>query len=302
MHVVKRFDPWRGKLCTCPKKYSLQPYTGCSHRCLYCYATSYIRVKKAKPKKDFIRRLIADVRKIDLRLPINMSTSSDPYTPEEEKFNLTRRALEILIPRGAKLLITTKGVILRRDVDIISHGNVAVMVTITTLDNSLASIIEPYAPLPTARLKLLEILRESEVPFGVRIDPIIPLLNDDTEALKDLVDTVINLGAKHITTSTYKARHDSLSRLISAFPDLRDNLSKVYLEEGQKINNYWYLPLSMRKKLLAPVIKKATSCGISVATCREGFGIYAPSCDGSHLIPMRIEPERKIQKFPKYFF
>ncbi|MEX0567576.1 MAG: radical SAM protein [Candidatus Njordarchaeota archaeon] len=293
MYVVKRFDPWKSSLCTCPPKYSLQPYTGCSHKCLYCYVTSYIKARKAKPKKDFIQKLIADLRKIDLSLPINMSTSSDPYTPEEGKFILTRRALEIMVPKAAKILITTKGTILQRDIDIISQGNVAVMVTITTLDDSLASIIEPYAPRPSARLKMLEILGNNKVPFGVRIDPIIPYINDDLGTLKDLVDIVVNLGAKHIVTSTYKARPDSLRRLTNAFPDLENKLNRLYSKESPKISNYRYLPADKRKSLLMPIIQRAIDRGVSVATCREGFGMHAPSCDGSHLIPIRIRAKTK---------
>ncbi|MEM2014385.1 MAG: radical SAM protein, partial [Desulfurococcaceae archaeon] len=57
LKVIREFDPWKSPLCTCPRKYSLHPYTGCDHSCLYCYATSYIRSRKSVPKKKFLEAL-----------------------------------------------------------------------------------------------------------------------------------------------------------------------------------------------------------------------------------------------------
>ena len=290
--MIRDFDPWRGELCTCPPKYSLQPYTGCSHKCIYCYATSYIRTKNAKPKKKFISRLIRDLKHIDLRRPINMSTSSDPYLPEEHNYRLTRQALEILIPIGAKILITTKGTLIERDVDIIRGGNVAVMITITTLDEGLARIIEPNAPSPSMRLSLIKILSKNNIPVGVRIDPIIPYVNDDKNQLIELVDKVVEYGAQHIVTSTYKAKADNFKRVITAFSELESKLIKLYKSSPEKHSGYLYLRRNLRKKILDPVIGEALRLNITVATCREGFSQYSPSCDGTHLIPMKIKARR----------
>ncbi|MBS7629611.1 radical SAM protein, partial [Candidatus Bathyarchaeota archaeon] len=91
MGVIGPFDPWSSKMCTCPKKYSLSPYTGCSHRCLYCYITSYISNPfEARPKKEFLKRLTYELERIDRRVPICMASSSDPYVHIESKLGLTR--------------------------------------------------------------------------------------------------------------------------------------------------------------------------------------------------------------------
>ncbi len=269
----------------------MHPYTGCSHKCLYCYAYSYIGFKESSAKKDFIRRLRRDLRFIPRDIIINMSTSSDPYPPIEKKLQLTRKTVEILLLEKRPLLITTKSDIVTRDIDILAKGPVSVMITITTLDNSLAKKLEPGAPSPSARLEAIKILVKNQIPVGVRVDPVIPFLNDDNAV--DVVEEVARLGVKFIVTSTYKAKLDNFKRLVEAFPELENKLRTLYYKEGIFINGYKYLPHNVRRQLLLPVIRKARSLGLEYATCREGFTdklfFNARSCDGSHLINLRVD-------------
>jgi len=295
--VLSVFDPWSSPLCTCPFKYSLHPYTGCSHQCLYCYATSYIRVERSTPKKDFIKRLLRDLERANPQIPISMSNSSDPYPPEEAAYKLTRKTLEILLPRGFKVLVVTKGALVARDADLLSKGNAAVTMTITTLDENLAKRLEPGAPSPRERINALRVLVEHNVPVGVRVDPIIPFLNDDESEIKELIETLASIGVKFIVTSTYKARPDNLKRMKKGFPEIADKLDRLYRASGEWVRGYWYLPLILRKKLLRPVIEAARKMGLEYATCREGLTsrewFNAKSCDGTHLIPLRVEPKKK---------
>jgi len=284
--VLRLFDPWKNPLCTCRSKYSLHPYTGCSHQCLYCYATAYIGRRNSYPKEDFIRKLKRDLSRADRRLFVNISTSSDPYPPIEKNLMLTRRALEILVNEGFKILITTKSDLVSRDIDLLSKTTSVVSITITTLDEELAKIIEPYAPNPMDRLKAVEKLLSKGIPVCVRIDPIIPGLNDDLLSLKNLISTLSSIGVQHIVTSTYKARFDSLNRLIKLFPEKRDYWLKLYIGDGERIDGYMYLKREVRFKILEPIIRFSVEQGLSVATCREGLGpefLRAPSCDGQHL-------------------
>ena len=132
--LITPFDPWKGKLCTCPKKYSFSPYTGCSHACIYCYITSYIpNAFNARLKKDLFRRLKKELHKVDTY--ISMSNSSDPYTPEEEKLKATRKCLHIFKENRVATLIITKSHLVARDIDLLSKMKVAVSISITTLDN-----------------------------------------------------------------------------------------------------------------------------------------------------------------------
>ncbi|MEM1635011.1 MAG: radical SAM protein [Thermosphaera sp.] len=286
--VLKRFDPWRSSLCTCPLKYTLHPYTGCSHYCLYCYASSYIGRKMSTPKRDFINHLIKDLSKIEPKHIIELSTSSDPYPPIEEWIQLTRKTLEILSQRELKILITTKSTLVTRDIDLLIKSRIAVMITITTLENTLSKKLEPGAPSPSERLKAVRILSENEIPVGVRIDPIIPGINEDPFYIKELVDAVVDAGAIHIVTSTFKARMDSLKRLTEVFGD--NHLVELYKSRGEWIHGSLYLPVEERKRLLKPVVERAKNHGVSVATCREGLGkefFRAKSCDGSHMIGLK---------------
>ncbi len=285
LRVIKPFDPWRSSFCTCRPKYSLHPYTGCSHFCLYCYATAYIGRKPSMPKKMFLDRLRRDLNYINPRLFIELSSSSDPYPPLEKWMLLTRKSLEILVNR--KILITTKSDLVTRDYDLLLKTLSSVMITITTLDEELAAKLEPYAPPPWKRLEALKKLSDKGVPVGVRIDPIIPGLNDKPYMIKELVKTVKEHGARHIVTSTYKARYDNLGRMMNAFPEKKSIWRKLYIENGVKIHGYIYLVRDVREELLKPVIKYGLEEGLTVATCREGLGssfFKAPSCDGQHLI------------------
>lgn len=260
---------------------------------MYCYASSYIRgFSTSRPKVDLERRLLRDLAKIDRELPISMANSSDPYPPMELEVGLTRRCLSMLLPRGFKVMIITKSSIVARDVDLISKGNCAVSFTITTLDESLASIIEPKAPRPKERIKALKALSEAGVPCALRIDPIIPGLNDDEELIKRLVDEAVRAGVKHISSSTYKAKPDNFARMCRAFPDKEPYWRQLYLEEGVKIGGSTYMKESLRLQLMKMVKEIVESRGLTFSTCREGFPELTTSstCDATHLIPVRVRP------------
>jgi len=226
-----------------------------------------------------LRRLERDLKKADREKIVNISTSSDPYPTIELRYKLTRGALELLNKYGFKVLITTKGYLVVRDKDLLNKGNAAVMITITTLDESLAKKLEPGAPSPLRRLEALSELSSSGIPVGVRIDPIIPGVNDDPQELRELVAKVRDAGALHVVTSTYKAKPDNFKRMVAVFPHL-----KRHYERGIRIGRYLYLPKEERLRLLKPIVEEAERLGLTWAFCREGFPFKAPSCDGSHLI------------------
>ncbi len=262
--------------------------------CLYCYATSYVGRRRSIPKRDFIKNLALDLLKADPSMPVSMSNSSDPYPPEEAKHFLTREALKLLRRRGFKVLIVTKGSLVARDVDVLQGMKAAVTVTITTLDNSLAKKIEPGAPPPSDRVEAMKKLVEVGIPVGLRLDPVIPYLNDDIHNVRNVLDTVASIGVKFVVTSTFKARPDSLKRMCEAFPELCSKWVEVYRRKGTWFHGYWYAPPEMRAKLLRIVIEEARRRGMEYAVCREGFRgtdwFSAPSCDGTHLIEQRRYP------------
>jgi len=285
LSVIREFDPWGSRLCTCPHKFTLNPYTGCGHRCIYCYARPYIRnFNRPRPKNSLIVQLLKDLDRLPREALISMSESSDPYTPPEAVYGLTRRVLKIILGRGFRVLIVTKSDLVTRDKDLLSKHSTAVSITITTPNDDVAKIIEPGAPPPTRRLTAVKELSDVGIPVTVRIDPIIPGVNDSPEELEELVKRVAEAGAVQITSSTFKARWDSLKNLGNAFPNLRNRLYDMYVGKGERIKGYFYLPSAIRLKYMTLMKRLAEDHGLAFATCREGFtwlhtpGIY---CDGS---------------------
>ncbi len=288
LSVIRLFDPWKSPLCTCPLKLTLNPYTGCGHGCLYCYARSYIpNFSSPKPKKNLVRRLVKDLSRVPSNMLLELSASSDPYTPPEARLGLTRRVLELISRfRGCdlRLLIVTKSDLVVRDIDLLKDLRAAVAITITTLSSELASIIEPNAPDPERRLRAVKELSRAKVPVIVRIDPIIPFINDSYSELRDLVRAVSELGAVQVISSTYKARADSLRRLVKALPKVGSKLRDAYVLFGEKKHGSIYLSIDARIKYMMLMKNLCEELGLAFTTCREGLsylntpGIY---CDGS---------------------
>lgn len=289
MYLVRPFDPWRSPLCTCPAKYVLHPYTGCGHGCLYCYASSYVRdFFNPRPKEGFVRKLLRDLERLPIGSLVELSTSSDPYTPPEERLSVTRWALSELLERGFRVLVTTKSALVLRDIDVLLRyrDRVAVAITITTLDAGTAAVLEPGAPTPAERLKAVRKLSSSGVPTLVRVDPIVPYVNDDPSAVEELVEQVSRAGAVQVTSSTYKARPDSLSRLLKALPEVAPKIVEAY-RSGERVGGYTYLDRRTRYEYMKTVRGAALRAGLAFHTCREGFPELATrgfSCDGSSLV------------------
>lgn len=283
-YVIRPFDPWRSRLCTCPPKYSFDPYTGCEHGCLYCYASSYIKdFYNCRPKKDLLKNVRRDLKRIPIDSLISMSNSSDPYTPMEARLRLTRACLKEFVNHRIRLLIITKGVIVLRDIDLLKRLRCAVTMTITTLDKALSKGLEPHAPTPNMRLNALSTLSANDIPVGMRLDPIIPFLNDDR--IEELLKEAKNAGVRHIVASTFKPRYDSWRRMADEFPEEMDKLGRLF-RVGERIGRSWYLPREFRLKLMKNVAEICKRLGLTFACCREGFPQLhtAKTCDGSHLI------------------
>lgn len=283
--LIRSFDPWKGRLCTCPSKYSFDPYTGCAHRCIYCYASSYIRdFFNCRIKKNLIERVRRDLSRLPKGILISMSNSSDPYPPIENNLCLTRTCIEVFEKHDVRLLIITKSDIVLRDIDLIERMGAAVTITLTTLNEELARILEPGAPKPSRRIDVLKTLAETGVNVGLRLDPIIPYVNDND--FHEVIREARYIGVKHLVSSTFKPRHDSWKRILDAFPEIREKLEELYMKNGVKIGRSMYIPRNIRFRLMEKVAVECREHGIPFATCREGLRELhtSPTCDGSHLI------------------
>ncbi|MEM3673752.1 MAG: radical SAM protein [Candidatus Bathyarchaeia archaeon] len=282
LSLITPFDPWHSKLCTCPPKLTFNPYTGCDHRCLYCYATSYIpKFYDCRPKKDLLTRLEREAQKLRGEI-VSIANSSDPYPTIEAEKALTRQCLKILAEHNCKIQIITKSDLVTRDIDLLTKIPTVVSVTITTEDEDLAKVLEPNAPPPKQRLKAIQTLIDEGIPVAVRIDPVIPYVNENQE---NLMKTLAALGVKHVTASTYKVKMDNWQRLSLAMPGTAKMLKPLYFEKGEKIARYAYLPKGVRIKLMENIAALAKKYGLKFGTCREGLNyLNTAVCDGTWLL------------------
>jgi len=216
---------------------------------------------------------------------LSVSNSSDPYPTLEAELKLTRHCLKILSDSRCRLQVITKSPLVTRDIDLLKKIPSAVSLTITTDSDSLAKLLEPSASPSSERLKAAAALLENEVPVCVRIDPLIPYVNDEPETL---VKTLASLGVKHITCSTFKVRPDAWKRFSRVFPSVAEKLRPLYFELGEWKMGYRYMPKAARLQLLNKVKVLAAKYGLRFGTCREGLeGLNTAVCDGSWLLNPR---------------
>jgi len=213
---------------------------------------------------------------------ISIANSSEPYPNLEVKTGLMRKCLEVLSRHDCKIQIITKSNLVVRDVDLLKKVPSMVSLTVTTDDDNMAKLIEPHAPPPSERLKTVETLIKKGIPTSVRIDPIIPLVNDNPE---NLIRKLASIGVPHITGSTYKVKPDNWQRFSVKLPRTAERLKPLYFEKGEKIGRYVYLPRDLRLQLMKTVGATAEKHGIKFGTCREGLShLNTATCDGSWVL------------------
>jgi DNA repair photolyase len=188
---------------------SINPYRGCEHGCVYCFARPSHAYMGLSPGLDFETRLYAkpdaaELLERELSHPdyvprtIAIGTNTDPYQPVEKRWQLMRPILEVLERFNHPVGIVTKSALVLRDIDILARmaerGLAKVAISVTTLDRTLARTMEPRAATPSRRLETIRALNDAGVPCGVMTAPVIPGLND--HEIERLLDSAAAAGAK----------------------------------------------------------------------------------------------------------
>jgi DNA repair photolyase len=188
---------------------SINPYRGCEHGCVYCFARPTHSFMGLSPGLDFESKLFAkpDAAKLlekelgkEGYTPRSMAigTNTDPYQPIERQYRIMREILEVLEAYGHPVGIVTKSALVERDIDILSRmaerGLAKVALSVTTLDRRLARTMEPRASTPGKRLEAIETLNEAGVPASVMVAPIVPGLND--AEIERILDSAYAAGAR----------------------------------------------------------------------------------------------------------
>jgi DNA repair photolyase len=187
---------------------SINPYRGCEHGCIYCFARPTHSYLNMSPGLDFETKIIAKVNAAEkLReafasrsyepLMLNIGAATDAYQPIERKLRITRSVIEVLSECEHPFSMVTKSSGIERDLDLVapmaSKRLVAIYVSITSLDPELARILEPRAAAPHRRLKTIEALAKAGVPVGVSVSPVIPFINEPE--LEKILEAATQAGA-----------------------------------------------------------------------------------------------------------
>ncbi len=187
---------------------SINPYRGCEHGCVYCYARPTHSFLGLSPGQDFESRIFvkgeaSSILKQQLKHPkyrckvLALGTNTDPYQPIERKLNVTRQLLKVLLDFKHPTTIITKSDLITRDIDILKPmaklNIVKVTFSFTTLSKQLARILEPRATTPIKRLKAINALSDAGIPTGINFAPVIPAIND--HELEKILEQCVTAGS-----------------------------------------------------------------------------------------------------------
>lgn len=223
---------------------SVNPYRGCEHGCIYCYARPTHSYLGHSPGLDFETQIYAKVNAVELLerelsrrgyLPktLVMGGVTDVYQPIERDHNITRKLLELLDRTNHPVGIVTKSALVVRDLDILERlarrDLVRVAISITTLDRGIARRMEPRAPTPHKRLEAVRILADAGVPVSVMVAPIVPALNDSE--IESILAAARNAGALDAGYVLLRLPHEikELFRewLVTQFPDRAERVINI---------------------------------------------------------------------------
>jgi DNA repair photolyase len=200
---------------------SINPYRGCEHGCVYCYARPGHAFLGLSPGLDFETRLFAKMEAAALLeaelarpgyrcAPIAIGTVTDAWQPVERRLRLTRGCLEVLARTRHPVSLVTKSSLVERDLDLLGpmarDGLACAMVTVTTLDPALSRILEPRAPAPWRRLETIRRLAGAGVPVGVSLAPIVPFVNEPE--IEAILDAAHDAGARHANYVVLRLPHE----------------------------------------------------------------------------------------------
>ncbi len=188
---------------------SINPYQGCEHGCVYCYARPSHSYLDLSPGLDFETRIFYKPNAVELLLaewskpgyvckPITIGANTDPYQPAEKKLGLTRRLLETFLAHRHPVSLISKGIAMRRDLDLLgelARANLcSVAISVPTADNALKRHLEPRVPSADARFRLMRELADAGMPVSLLMAPIIPAVND--REIEDIVARAAAAGAR----------------------------------------------------------------------------------------------------------
>jgi DNA repair photolyase len=263
-----------------PFDYTINPYRGCMHACVYCFARPTHTFLDMGAGVDFETKIVVKVNAPDvLRRElaakrwkgehIAMGTNTDPYQRLEGRYRLMRGILEALIDYRNPFSVLTKGTLITRDLDLFRRAaavtSVSAAFSIGTLDERVWRSTEPGTPHPKARIEAVRQLNEQGIPTGVLVAPVLPGISDSPAQLRVVVEAAIEAGATHVSPILLHlrpgVREEFLPWLETEHPDLVPRYLQMYPQP--------YGPKEARKQLGARVSRMVREAGGTPPPLRE---------------------------------
>lgn len=214
--------------------YTINPYTGCAHACVYCYVPGLLMMRdRTEPWGTYVDVKVNApqvlVRELRRMRPgnVSLSTVTDPYQPAERRYRLTRQALRLLVERGFPISILTKSPLVTRDIDLLREaGDVSVGMSINTLDERVRRAFEPGAPPIRARLQALRALNDAGIETWVFVAPMLPTITEET--IEALLCELREAGVGRVACDTYNPKPRAWRRLAPVLESFRPGLREAW--------------------------------------------------------------------------
>jgi DNA repair photolyase len=291
-----------------PFGWTVNPYRGCTHGCVYCFARNTHSYLEFDTGHDFDTQIVVKVnigsvlrKEVSVskwrREHVAMGTNTDPYQRAEGRYRLMPEIISALTDSGTPFSILTKGTVLARDLDLLTAAgstvSVGLGVSLALLDPELQATLEPGTPSPRARLDLVRRIRAAGLPCGVFIAPLLPYLTDTPEQINTLVTELADAGATGISGIGLHlrpgAREWFFAWLARTRPDLLEPYQRLYSRGAN-------LPVEYRRELSSKVERIAADHGLGPsadqALAGRGNSIRGVPGDRDASFPAGSLPER----------
>ncbi|MDD5503654.1 MAG: radical SAM protein [Candidatus Thermoplasmatota archaeon] len=229
--------------------YSLNPYRGCAHACLYCYAPAMTYEERRWGSfvdvKINVAQVLEQETKTKKRGVVGLGTVTDAYQPLEEKYKITRACLEVLAKRHWPVCIQTKSALVLRDIDILQKMDCEVGLTITAIDDSVRMAFEPGASSAGDRLSALEKLAAAGIRTFAFIGPILPYLTDKNADLEKLISSLADAKVGYVMADRFRVK-----------PGLMECVEPVLRENYPQFADKWKAALKPESKYFDSVISE----------------------------------------------
>jgi DNA repair photolyase len=230
---------------TAPFDWTINPFRGCSHACVYCFARNTHTYLDLDSGEDFDRQIIVKVNIVEVlerelrraswtREPVALGTNTDPYQRAEGRYQLMPGILRALAASGTPISLLTKGTLARRDLPLLSDAGTQVPVnlgvSIALADEELHAVLEPGAPSPRARLDLVRSIADAGLPCQVLVAPVLPMITDTDEHLDDILGRIAAAGATSATVLALHLRPGAREWFLRWLGERRPDLVAPYAE------------------------------------------------------------------------